>query len=559
MITQERVVSISGSRVQTDQGMRRCAGNAPIAVGDSVVVVGGLIMGWVRRWANRPQTIAPKHYRFADAQELKMRRVDEYFVEIGAEDIPRPAEDTGSAAVLVLHCYNESTEYLVWFIESRCIIQKDGATVADFESVFPPDEYVYFDEADGYINDSGDLIWGVYKNYTPDGAGHSVVKLFVYENGTVTSSLEFAPYDYEAALETRTLARAAAVNFSWSIVSTEDEVVEISEVYQGTAYTGYLYQASFDGCSIDESSIDAYCSTGGSMAADVLGGDMYVPEYGFGSVFIVADVDAQILKFGGTWVDDSFTLGVETLQTVNTTVFRQSDRGVFAEKQEDLNTDSEHRVALSLSAYIEAGGAVSSAGSVTADAPISASGFGLYFGQGCGEVGGYQATLTGKSGANIGVTRSGSISWVSKGYAYYEFSTNWPHSPAAGDQFEGTFYVSTYTWREQYGTLRLTASFASNPKEPEPIMTSVGNNYSLAKILKIESAYGFVSQRGELHYEGNKIYESPPNYILNGAWLTAPGKAIGLTTTALVVASEGDIEEPSPPLDPSSIVTKRFI
>lgn len=193
MITSERVISISGSRVQTDQGMRRCAGNAPVAVGDMVTVVGNLIIGWVRRAARRPVAeVPPKYYRFASAEELKMYNLDYNFADMGTEDIPRPTEDTQEEAALLLHCYNEYAEYLVWFIGSRCLIQRDSVTVADFISVFPSDETRWHLGCDGYIDDDQNLVWaGAYTNYQP-----STAQWAKYVNGECINSIDFTPTMY---------------------------------------------------------------------------------------------------------------------------------------------------------------------------------------------------------------------------------------------------------------------------------------------------------------------------------------------------------------------------
>lgn len=178
----EIVLTTSGSRILTGSGLRPVAGNLGFGAGALVFILDGVALGQQRPQGRRkpfaietvttPPPISDTGYKLATTA-LKMLYFNTDFELQRQGDIAPPVE----SAVLKIHCYNDTAEFFVWFIDGRCIIEKNGETIADFTSEFPSVPA----EADAYIS-GGNLIWVA-------STGDVIAD---YVNGTLTGATSFA-------------------------------------------------------------------------------------------------------------------------------------------------------------------------------------------------------------------------------------------------------------------------------------------------------------------------------------------------------------------------------
>lgn len=214
----EIVLSTSGGRILTGSGLRPVAGNSEFGTGAKVFVLDNAILGQKRTQARRkpfeidtvtiPPPISDTGYKLATTA-LKMLYFNTDFELQRQEDIAPPVE----GATLKIHCYNDTAEFFVWFIDGRCIIEKDGDTIADFTSEFPSVPA----EADAYIS-GGDLIWV---------ASTSDV-IADYVNGTFTGATSFAGAANSflngsgaGTIKAIRAAQKSSVSAGWSAYRTE--------------------------------------------------------------------------------------------------------------------------------------------------------------------------------------------------------------------------------------------------------------------------------------------------------------------------------------------------
>ena len=315
----EQIKKVLPNGVLTDQGFRRVIGDQPLFLGGFVHVHNGKIMGYVRKPQFVPRLLGSAGYRFANATELKMYTVSEDFqTVIKSEDIAPPEEN----AHLLLHAYNGSTEYLVWFVGIRCIIQKNGSIVAEFDGVFADVPT----KSDAYIDDDGNLVWG--------GAGQygDIVTVAKYQNGTLQSQRSYSEETIEAAFELAMRQKLADVSYSATVTPGVPEIRVEVRYADEPAQDGVVYQSNYDGVGIsgESYSFDTYASIGANKIFDFVNCDSLQSIESFGSVYIQAHVAAWSAENG----DESYYSGGLVTHLRNVAVRRISDGAIIAELQE---------------------------------------------------------------------------------------------------------------------------------------------------------------------------------------------------------------------------------
>lgn len=559
MISTEIITAIgAGGRITTDQGTRYCQGNALHRVGGSVTVIGNTVMGWRRKTGAPPPVAVGKMYRFADSVALKMYYVDtEFTAVVREEDIAPPVTD----AVLLLHCYNEDTEYMVWFIESRCVIQQDGETVADFTSVFPAAP----NESDAYIDEDGVLVWGASVKNMDDYPARPTT-MAVYATGELTKSKTYNDTDTEQTYTDRILARLQAVDYTVDVTQF-DPVVTTSPILTISAVTGVSYEAQYDGAVLE-------CSPSASIASgilfDSLHADALIPIYSHGSATIKMHVTATDASG-----DVSYSTDVLRADLLNTVIFKASDGSVVAESQaQDGSTEATVDPATySATTYDEyADGFTPAVGTVLEDSTApTATRFYLVFGSDINErlltdggagLGYDNFTVTCTSGANLGDSRVGRAGTraVDNGTVYVQlrFNVGWTNVPAVGDTYSFGVRTGTRTKTETECSAYITASFPAVNTDTEPaVTTDIGNNYAVKNAPKIGSASGYVYPVSSIELDGTKIYDGPDHSALAGAWRTDSGEMAGVTGTKIITAESATATDTENAIL-QSIVTKRF-
>lgn len=195
MMSRVLVTAINGSNITCSDGSIRSAiGMGRVCVGDALWGNGDFVLSPGGAPASRPpivwEEVTLTH--FADNVNLKMHYIDKNFSKIiKSVNIVQPE----NSAFLLLHCYNKTAEFLVWYWDAasegghcRILIQKNGSTIADFTSVFPS---LTYRSVDGYIDASGCLIWVAFVDTSPDYSSVSGV-FCKYSNGEVQSTVNIA-------------------------------------------------------------------------------------------------------------------------------------------------------------------------------------------------------------------------------------------------------------------------------------------------------------------------------------------------------------------------------
>lgn len=568
----EIVRSVSGGRILTGSGLRVVAGNTDFGVGSQVFIFDGVALGQ-RRTQGRPRVfelpaaqpapVLPLFYHFADASALKMYYVDADFAEVvRVDDITPPA----IGAVLALHCYNEATEYLVWFVDSRCIIEQNGETVADFTSVFAEAP----EKCDAYIDGYGNLIWAGAQDVTE-------VTMAVYENGTVTKNATYSDATIEEEYLERILERAVAVTFT-ATATPYDQVTDIYETFSTIPRNMVVYRANYQECVISTAGwgISGDATVYGGHVFDLFNADVIIPVYSWATPFITAKIVAE-----GVSQLDPLTISDQTYEAGginpiidNTTLARKNNGVIIAEMQtgEDGTLEmtlSNQRYSTLATEQYEAEPEIfyGTAFAVT-NYPVADSGFWLSIpsissGWSITDVAvQYPFVVIGDSGENSGVTREALMRFANIGSVaevYLLFSSPWPHTPVAGDVFHFSMYRGAITIENTECDLHIAASYPEIDYDSGiSVETSLGNGYSIAQRPKIETVLGWVSTTGQLNYGGTKIYSAHMYSALSGAWKTAPQEAVGVANGEIIIASEATVQTIDSPFSPKSIVTKRF-
>lgn len=216
------VEKLANGKVRTNMGLRRMAGNADVVVGRQVTVVGDLIIGWRRR-QGMPVTqwvpAAAMQYRFADSALLKMYYVNTDFTEIvSTVDIVPPEAGMG----LALHCYDATSEFMIWSAGARRVITKNNVVTHDFTVSYEAETFYI----DGYV-DGSDLKWAVFT--TNSGLP---VAAYQYTNATVTDSCVDYGQRIEADIETLVAAaETAAQGVTVSMSYADDHDVYFEPTY----------------------------------------------------------------------------------------------------------------------------------------------------------------------------------------------------------------------------------------------------------------------------------------------------------------------------------------
>jgi hypothetical protein len=244
-----KINSVRGAVAGTQAGPAPIVGNNRIVPGQVYAMIDGHLISRIAQQrkiittypAGTGPVIITGKYRFADAVNLKMYYVTKDLQTIAlVKDIVRPVE----SAELLLHCYNASAEYLVWFVGARCIIQKDGETIADFTSVFADTP----DRSDAYIDNNEKLQWVAATKYP--------IVLATYDNGAlVNSCTDYASRAMaklnESAYNAQTIrnAQRASVSASWGSDVDIDSGIYFfgpkdSRARSGSDYPGSVFAGS---------------------------------------------------------------------------------------------------------------------------------------------------------------------------------------------------------------------------------------------------------------------------------------------------------------------------
>ena len=503
-------------------------------------------------------------YRLASAYELKMMTVDKDSMEIISEEaIERPVEN----AQLLAHTYNENVEYLIWFVDSRCIIQKDGETIADFASAF----YSVPNEIDAYVDDNDDLIWGAA------GEGAGIVTMADYKNGSVTKTASYSEEAIEAEYAERIRQRAAAVQYSaWAGSSSQ---ITNTWAFCSTIPRNFeIYRMDYAGLNVSQK---PYLLTGDASVAsgaifDLFNADALIPVYSYGTVFVQVHNAAYGVSYNDplNFSDQSYDSGGQAVQVANVTIFRFSDGALIAETQQQSEGTEEtvltrqwfsQRVS---EAYDATPTEITGYVVTNANVPITNSSFCLDFTGIAGQIvtgimQKHRFDVTGKAGENNGVVRSGIVTGVvsAPGRVVYSvaFDSSWPEIPEPGNFFGIEMYFGVQTEVRTEGDLHLTTiipSFEYN--NGAAITTDLGNGYATRRVQTVGNVYGWVSLAGELLYNGQKIHDAQEQNFLDGAWKTEDGKAVGVAGYEIIKADGAEVKLIEPQYNPN-VATRRFV
>lgn len=452
-------------------------GGGRVAAGDVAWSMGDFAFAPGRPGGRAPIVWVPDAgYNFADSNKLKIYHTNIAISKPVKSMIPINPPVAGAA--LLLHCYDKSSRYFVWFIGSRCFITKNGTTIADFTSAFADAPI----ESDAYIDSDGNLIWGAA------GQSGDIVTVAKYQNGTLQSQRSYSEEIIEAAFESIMRQKLADVSYS-ATVTPGTPTTQTEVYYSDSPSDGVVYQSNYDGVGIsgESYSFDAYASIGVSRIFDFVNCDSLQSIESFGSVYIQAHVAAWSAENG----DESYYSGGLVTHLRNVAVRRISDGAIIAELQEQQEP------------FVETVSAVD-----------------------------YATTVTDATGAF--------------------------------DE-ERQQYPITRTINQTLCSVEITASLPSiNTDTQAAISTDIGNGYVVKNRLKIENVFGWVSPVGWVERSGNppkKIYDAPQYNKLSGAWRAGrlnTAEALGVAGGKVLTIRQDSVTESTPPIDFSTVVTKRF-
>jgi hypothetical protein len=583
----EQIMSLSGGRVQTQSGLHDMAGNAAVAPGQTVLVFDGHVIGLQRPQNKRPVWVSPpevetgiKYYHFADSSALKMYYVDKSFLAIvRMADITPP----DSSAKLILHCYNEDHEYLVWMWEPastgakcRCLIQKDGATLADFTSVFPvmPGQNVFpavSRYSDAYIDDDGNLLWVAGCAAYIDSVDTFV--LAKYSNGDLNASKMYTPTNCIELAKTH-MENQITATLNATVLTMVNEESTTSTVTGAKARGGYygeVYELEYTGSGI----LDNYKSSGASYYSeyvfDLWGLDVYIKINGSaaGAYGYILDITSR----------DSWTGSAETSQIkIPCPVISENANLVYSAKNESLvaeytalgnssdtwaQTGTNPKSIVVTTEYTEDG---IIQGTVTGTPTTISFDVLLYIPSGVNFTDATHCTVKITSGANQGESRVvRGCNVTNSVITGINFSTAWDYIPESGTTFNIEVAIGTGTTVEQItqytGTCTQLPVITNNAS---PSAVDLGNDYSAQTgISEINATTQNVYPVPRIKYSGDTIYElnqsGNTNYATDGAWLSASKKLTGLLPGDIaVLKADGSAVTTSDFSLFSNIVTKRF-
>ena len=553
MISTEIVQSVENGRIITNKGVRRAAGNALIRVGSAVTVMGDMVIGWRRRAGYVPGAPPQETYRLASS-DLTMYIVNSAFEIIRTETIIPPVD----GAQLLAHTYNERAEYLIWFVDSRCIIQKDGETIADFVSVFAEKPF----ESDGYVDDDGRLIWGASI------IDYDTVFIASYNNNVLAGQKTILRTEVEAAYRARMeqIANTATVSTTVTPGQTYTEVFPFVSI---DVFPSVLHHAEYIGVTLESDYIRA--SKGQCEVVD------YFNSGGLSSASSYATIYANVNMYqywqnnDGSYTDHSYSSILVASHLRNAVIYDIANGAVVEEMQvhEDASYASDSET---LYSHIEVD-------SIGAPEPTTAvvisvqghanteSGFAVgpqdfesqyFLFYGTTDV---PVTVTALTGENAGQSRTG---WITSVFTHqspvqpvwFDFATAWDNVPVDGDTYTFNirrgFITDTYTMGSIAATVYVPE--IQNITEPK-IVAPIGNEYAIQKGLKMENVYGWVSPSRWLLYGGQECVELNP-YSNSGAWYTAPASLTGLADGQAIKADGANVSTSETQL--YSILTKRF-
>lgn len=556
MISQEIVTAVSGTYVYTEQGRRRCAGNELFAVGDAVTVIGSLVVGWRRRASASLPAVDDQYYRFADAGALKMYYLDTGFSAIVQTDgIAQPVDETTQEtidATLVLHCYNADAEYLVWFAEPesgdyyRCIIQKDGETIADFMSVFTDIPSSGF--TDAYIDGSGHLVWvAAYLD-----SGSYIATMAKYANGNLVESKTYDAaaaeaalikeiddrYDPAAAAVTGTVSNIQRTQTTTAMIARADiaigKYVEETDLGMKVTKSGTFASASGNNGIFDLWALDWIVPVSGNgtwIAKYTIHHDQWNND---GSLFASYDSSpaSAWLEVGAAGnysfsraAFDSLLLAPDnpTIVDENTEILYLSNYTVEKTSSENLSSSVSNAISATSFKFDWTG-----ASRAFWNGPT-----------GC--------VLTFTSGPNAGQSKTISSHSVNLGVFTVNFGSAWGTAPAAGDTFTlAVAYIDFYS-DESLADITLTASCpAADQGDASTATTDFGNGFSavvaMAKVSgdAIYGSFGYPTQ--DIQYDGASAYPTsarPQSYFPFGAWGPGCGLLINFDNKVLVGSGSG--------------------
>ena len=556
----EIVLSTSGGRVLTGSGLRPVAGNSEFGVGAKVFILDNAILGQKRTQARRKpfaiETVTTQPplpvvgYKFASG--TTMYYTDLELNLLREEQIPVPVDGTQ----LLAHTYNERAEYLIWFVDSRCIIQKDGETIADFVSVFAEKPF----ESDGYVDDDGRLIWGASI------IDYDTVFIASYDNNVLAGQKTILRTEVEAAYRARMeqIANTATVSTTVTPGQTYTEVFPFVSI---DVFPSVLHHAEYIGVTLESDYISA--SKGQGEVVD------YFNSGGLSSASSYATIYANVnmYQYGqnkdGSYTDHSYSSILVASHLRNAVIYDIANGAVVEEMQvhEDASYASDSET---LYSHVE----VDSIGEPEPTTAVviseqsrgnTVSGFALRSPDFQSQYFSYHGTInvpvtvTALTGENAGQSRTG---WITSVFAppvqpvWFDFATAWDNVPVDGDTYTFNirrgFITDTYTMGSIAATVYVTE--IQNITEPK-IVAPIGNEYAIQKGLKMENVYGWVSPSRWLLYGGQECVELNP-YSNSGAWYTAPASLTGLADGQAIKADGASVSTSETQL--YSILTKRF-
>ncbi len=561
----EIVLSTSGGMVLTGSGLRPVAGNSEFGTGAKVFILDNAILGQKRTQARRKpfaiETVTTQPplpvvgYKFASGTTMYYTDLDLNLLR--EEQIPVPVD----GAQLLAHTYNERAEYLIWFVDARCIIQRDGETIADFISEF----YYAPDEIDAYVDDNDDLIWGAA------GEGAGIVTMAVYKNGSVTKTASYSEEQVESNFAERQTARMQARPFTATIAPSTTEVTT-EPAFTFTGLSGVVYDVQHDSFRLYSNPLWSTGSIGSTILFDLFSADAFACVSAEATGYIYQRVSGTERNSSGVDVATSR----ETVQAVGqlraTTVFRSSTGEIISEWQQlDSGAWVDHYATYHDRVLVD-----------FADNPTDINMFTVTFNwQNTASVFKVQApslgatykyiehgfmnvpfSVRGGDGANKDAERTGVVTGfgVAAGTPILTltFSQPWDYLPADGDVFIAEFRLGTLTVERGYADIdaAITPDNYQNDSG-KTIITNRGNGYSTIKDPKIENVFGWVSFSGAMFYNGQKIHDAQYYSLLDGAWMTEDGKAVGVAGYEIIKAEGATVTLIEPQFNPS-VATKRF-
>jgi hypothetical protein len=508
-------------------------------------------------------------YHFADSSALKMYYVDTAFSEIiNTKEIVPP--DT--SAILLLHCYNANTEYLVWTWPvstvdefCRCLIQKNNETLTDFTSVFhsvPQNSY-----CDAYIDADDNLIWVAAADYYDDSDVETII-MASYQNGDVTTSKTYTFAGVQAAMNTKlndlltAAATAVSVVFSNSNTTTTTQsaflrkdvldgpIIVYENKYEGTSFT-INNNSTFDGSGYvpDLSSMDAilgalYVGQSNVQAGfsnntiDYLTGVLTV---GGNNVIVITPLVflSQFYKASGSVVAEillpsSWSLSTSETQqvTAETIVLEKTTEGDLSGSVLSANSNSNFVVGFSVS--------------------VDNSVFDVD-----------TCVITFTSGKNEGQTAIITRCYKTDMNQYITvINSSLPNIPVAGDFFSIDVYfgIATTTTTKSDITMSVNIESFQTGTTGETV-NDLGDGYTEVTTTATINEYGTIDPiTPTIQYSGSTIFTgSQGDYLTNGAWMTQSGTLVGLYEGKLIQAS-GETESANTiNISLGNVVTKRFV